>query len=260
MTEQSLPNIETLLIEKSGAIARVILNRPAKRNSLDRELIAGLTRAFHALAEDDSVSVIILSGAGGHFCSGLYLNYLQEINKFGHEENLKDSERFLNLLLAIYRCRKPVIAQVAGYALAGGCGIASACDLVIAADTATFGYTEVRFGFVPALVSAFLIKRVGESHAKDLLLTARFVDATEAQTMGLVNKVVAADMLETTTNEYAALLEKNTASSLAHTKDMFEKIGDLPLQSALNYARDLNAEVRQTEDFKKGLAGILKRL
>lgn len=260
MSQSTLPDIDTLLIEQSGAIARVTLNRPAKRNSLDQELIAGITQAFTALGEDNSVSVIVLTGAGEHFCSGLYLNYLQDISAFGHAENLKDSENFLNLLLSIYRCPKPVIARVEGYALAGGCGIASACDLVIAADSATFGYTEVRFGFVPALVSAFLIKRVGESHAKDLLLTARFINATEAQSIGLVNKVVKPTELDSAVGAYAEMLENNTASSLARTKSMFEKIGNLSLKDALEYARDLNAETRQTEDFKKGLAGILKRL
>jgi methylglutaconyl-CoA hydratase len=260
MSRTNLPEIEALLIEKQGAIATVTLNRPAKRNSLDQELIAGVTLAFTALAVDDSVDVIILAGAGGHFCSGLYLNYLQDISEFGHAENLQDSENFLNLLLSIYRCPKPVIARVEGYALSGGCGIASACDIVIATDSATFGYTEVRFGFVPALVSAFLIKRVGESHAKDLLLTARFINATEAQEMGLVNKVVKPAELDNIVGDYAEMLEKNTSSSLARTKNMFEKIGNLSLKEALEYARDLNAETRQTEDFKKGLAGILKRL
>lgn len=260
MTPTELPDIETLLIDKRDNVAHVTLNRPDKRNSLDQQLIAGLTQAFEALSADNSVRAVVLSGAGGHFCSGLYLNYLQEISKFGHAENLKDSEAFLRLLLSIYRCSKPVVAKVQGYALAGGCGIASACDLIVCDTTATFGYTEVRFGFVPALVSAFLLKRVGESHAKDLLLTARFIKADEALRMGLVNRVAPAGELDTTIAETLEPLLKNKPGSLARTKAMFEKLGDVTLEEALAYARDLNAETRQTDEFKKGLAGILERL
>ncbi len=259
MLANTVPKMNTLLVEKDGSTALVTLNRPAKRNSLDQQLIGGLTQAFEALGADESVRVIVLSGVGGHFCSGLYLNYLEEINQFGTLENLKDSQHFLNLLLSIYRCPKPVIAKVQCYALAGGCGIASACDLIIADESAVFGYTEARFGFIPALVAAFLLRRVGESHAKDMLLTARFVDAAEAKSMGFLNKLVKADALNQTIDEYVATLAKNSASSLALTKGMFEHLGSMSLGASLNYARDLNALTRTTDDFKAGLAKFLSK-
>lgn len=260
MNAPKLPAIDTLLIERdetNESVRRLTINRPAKRNSLDQQLIAALTETFEALDQDDSTRVIVLTGAGDHFCSGLFLDYLEKISKFGVLQNLKDSEAFLNLLLSIYRCRKPVIARVQGYALAGGCGIASACDLVIADDSAVFGYTETRFGFVPALVATFLIRRIGEGRARDLLLTARFIKAQEALQMGLANKVVKPSELEATVSEYAETLTKNSASSLALTKGMFEHLGSMSLQSSLDYARNLNALTRQTEDFKEGLAKFL---
>ena len=251
---------DTLLIEHKSQVATVTLNRPAKRNSLDPELMSGIIRAFSALSEDERVRVIILTWAGGHFCSGLYLNYLNDISEFGVKENLRDSENFKNVLMSIFRCPRPVIAKVRGYALAGGCGIASACDLIIADTSATFGYTEVKFGFVPALVSPLLVRRVGESRARDLLLTARFVDAHEAKEMGLVNHVTQPDQLDDKVAEFADLLCKNTPSSLRSTKEMFEQISDLPLEAALDFAKELNAATRQTPEFKKGLAEILKKL
>ncbi len=255
------PNItETLLVTRDKLTATVTLNRPAKRNSLDPELMGGIVRAFSELSEDKTVRAIILTGAGGHFCSGLYLNYLKDISEFGVSENLRDSERFKNVLLTIFRCPKPVIAKVQGYALAGGCGIASACDLIIADTSAKFGYTEVKFGFVPAVVSPLLVRRVGESHARDLLLTARFVDAHEAKDMGLVNHVTEPDQLDSKIAEFADMLCKNTPSSLQSTKEMFEQISDLPLAAALDFAKGLNAATRQTQEFKKGLAEILKKL
>ncbi len=259
MLASTVPKLDTLLVEKDGSTALVTLNRPAKRNSLDQSLIGGLTQAFEALGADESVRVIVLSGVGEHFCSGLYLNYLEEISQFGTLENLKDSQHFLDLLLSIYRCPKPVIAKVQGYALAGGCGIASACDLIVADESAVFGYTETRFGFIPALVAAFLVRRVGEAHARDLLLTARFVKGAEAQTMGLINKVVASTNLSDAVNEYVEMLSKNSASSLSLTKGMFEHLDSMSLEASLSYARDLNALTRTTEDFKAGLAGFLKK-
>lgn len=252
--------IETLLVKRDRQIATVTLNRPAKRNSLDPELMGGLARAFSELGADESVRVVVLTGAGGHFCSGLYLDYLKDISEFGVRENRRDSENFKNVLMSIFRCPKPVIARVKGYALAGGCGIASACDLIIADSSARFGYTEVKFGFVPALVSPLLVRRVGESRARDLLLTARLIDAYEAREMGLVNHVTEPDQLDNKVAEFAEMLCKNTPNSLRSTKEMIEQISDLPLEAALDFAKNLNAATRQTPDFKKGLAGILKKL
>ncbi len=155
-----------IIIEEQNQTKKVILNRPEKRNSLDEEMITELTDIFNKLSEDNETKTIVLSGAGGNFCSGLFLDYLQKISEYDILQNKADSQKFKNLLLSIYNCRKPVIAMVDGYALAGGCGIASACDLIVASDNSQFGYTEVKIGFIPAIVMVFLLKRVTQSSRK----------------------------------------------------------------------------------------------
>jgi methylglutaconyl-CoA hydratase len=166
---------KNILYKEENGIAEVTLNRPEKMNSLDEALISELTQLFNDLSSNDNIRVVILTGAGGNFCSGLYLDYLRKISEFDLEQNREDSRKFRDLLLAVQNCSKPVIARVSGYALAGGCGLASACDIIIADDTSKFGYTEVKIGFIPAIVLMFLLKRVSETHAKELLLTARFI-------------------------------------------------------------------------------------
>jgi methylglutaconyl-CoA hydratase len=161
--------------------------------------------------------------------------------------------------LSIYNCSKPVIAKVSGYALAGGCGLASACDIIIADDSAKFGYTEVKIGFIPAIVMMFLLKRVSETHAKDLLLTARFISSDEAFRMGLVNYSVKKEELDNKVKEVCEMLTKNFSSSIALTKEMFCNISNMSLEKALDYACEMNAKTRMTEDCKKGIAKFLER-
>ena len=138
-----------ILVEQHGLTRRITLNRPEKRNSLDEEMISELTSAMIAASEDKDTGSVLITGAGGNFCSGLFLDYLQKISEYDILENRTDSSKFKNLLLSIYNCRKPVIAMIDGYALAGGCGIASACDFIIASDKSQLGYTEVKIGFIP---------------------------------------------------------------------------------------------------------------
>ena len=147
-----------ILYEDKGLTKKLVLNRPDKRNSLDDEMINELTTAVNFLSEDDKTKTIVISGAGGNFCSGLFLDYLNKIQDFDVLQNKKDSSAYKNLLLSIYGCNKPTIAMVDGYALAGGCGIASACDLIVASDKSQFGYTEVRIGFIPAIVMIFSVE------------------------------------------------------------------------------------------------------
>ena len=255
--ETTLP--DTLRVSIESGVAAVLLYRPDKRNSLDEALIGGMTSLFGELSHRNDVRVVTIEGAGGHFCSGLYLNYLEKISSYGVTENLADSSRFRDMMLAIYRCPKPVIAKVRGYALAGGCGIASACDLIVADTTAQFGYTEVRFGFIPAIVAPFLIRRVGEAVARDLLLTARIISADEARELNFANRVVSPEKLDATVTVVCEQLLKNSASSLALTKELFANIDNTTLENAVDFARHVNAYTRMTDDFKKGLKGFLEK-
>lgn len=248
-----------IIVEDLGLTKKIILNRPDKRNSLDEEMISEITNVFNELSDDKNTKTIILMGAGGNFCSGLFLNYLQKISEFDILQNKQDSQKFKNMLLAIYYCKKTVVAMVEGYALAGGCGIASVCDFIIASDKATFGYTEVKIGFIPAIVMIFLMKRVTETVAKDLLLTSRFINGTEAKDLGFSNYVVSSEELESFTMNHCEALNKLPMSSLALTKEMFKNVPSMSFESSLDYAVDLNAITRMTEECKTGVSSFLNK-
>jgi methylglutaconyl-CoA hydratase len=248
-----------IIVEDLGLTKKIILNRPDKRNSLDEEMILELTNVFNELSDDNKTKTIILMGAGGNFCSGLFLDYLQKISEFDILQNKQDSQKFKNMLLAIYYCKKTVVAMVEGYALAGGCGIASVCDFIIASDKATFGYTEVKIGFIPAIVMIFLMKRVTETVAKDLLLTSRFINGTEAKELGFSNYVVPSEELESFTMKHCEAINKLPMSSLALTKEMFKNVPSMSFESSLDYAVDLNAITRMTEECKNGVNSFLNK-
>jgi methylglutaconyl-CoA hydratase len=251
--------LKNILYKVEDSVAEIVLNRPEKMNSLDEELIHDLTGMMRDFSVNDEVKVVVITGAGGNFCSGLYLDYLQKISEYDILQNKDDSRRFKDMLISIYNCSKPVVAKVGGYCLAGGCGIASACDIIVADETARFGYTEVKIGFIPAIVMMFLLKRVSETHAKDLLLTARTIEHNEALQMGLINYAVTSSQLEGKVIEIAETLKKNSTSSLKLTKEMFTNISGMDFEKALEYASDLNAITRMTPDCKTGVSKFLNK-
>jgi methylglutaconyl-CoA hydratase len=253
-------NYKRIIIEEVGLTKKIVLNRPEKRNSLDEFMIGELKDAFEKISNDVETRSIILTGAGNHFCSGLFLDYVLKISKFDILQNKEDSKSFKDLLLLIYNCRKPVIAMVDGYALAGGCGMASACDLIVATDTAKFGYTEVKIGFIPAIVMIFLLKRISETHAKDLLLTSRFMESDEALRIGFINYLVKQNEIESFTYKLCEDINKLPMSSMSLTKEMFKNVPSMSFESALEYAVDLNAATRMTEECKSGIADFLNKV
>lgn len=251
--------LKNILYKVEGGIAEIVLNRPEKMNSLDEELIHDLSDIMRDFSVNEEVKVVVITGAEGNFCSGLYLDYLQKISEYDILQNKDDSRKFKNMLMNIYSCSKPVIAKVKGYCLAGGCGIASACDIIIADETARFGYTEVKIGFIPAIVMLFLLKRVSESHAKDLLLTARMINADDAFRMGFINQYLHSGELDAKVNDVCQMLMKNSGTSLKLTKEMFTNISGMDFDKALEYACDLNAVTRMTPDCKNGVAKFLNK-
>ena len=248
-----------ILIEESENTKKIILNRPEKRNSLDEEMISELTEVFRIISDDETTRSVILTGSGGNFCSGLFLDYLQKISEFDILQNKADSKKFKNMLMAIYSCRKPVIAMVDGYALAGGCGIASACDFIVTTDKAQFGYTEVKIGFIPAIVMIFLMKRVSETQAKDLLLTSRFITGEEAVKIGFANYCTSQEGLEEFTMNLCGDLNKLPMSSMLLTKEMFKNISSMGFESSLEYAVNMNAITRMTEECRHGVMNFLSQ-
>ncbi len=224
-------------------------------------MVSELSSAFQTAQRDDNVKVIILKAEGESFSSGADLAYLQRVSKFDFDQNQKDSSNLMKLFLQIYSQRKPVIALVQGNALAGGCGLATVCDIIVAArETARFGYTEARIGFIPAIVMAFLIRRVGEGRARELALRANFLTADEAAAAGLVNIVVPTIQLEEAGNKLANELIVNcSGSSMGLVKELIARIGGMTMNDALDYAANLNALARMTDDCKKGIESFLKK-
>src|SRR3984885_12360227 len=199
----------TLLLECRDAIATITLNRPEKRNAVTTAMIADLQTALDAIEKNHTTRVVILTGAGKAFCAGMDLEMLSAIAKQSPTENQEDSRRIAKMLRRIWSFPRPMIAAVNGAAYAGGCGIATLCDFTLASTEAKFGYTEVRIGFVPAIVSIFLLRQVGEKQARDLLLTGRIVSAEEGLRLGLASEVVRPENLQERARGLAASLLEN---------------------------------------------------
>src|ERR1700737_1993135 len=208
---------ETLQLEFPGELAILTLNRPEKRNAISPQMLSELQSAFDAI-EKSHARVGILTGIGKAFSAGMDLEMLSAIARQSPQENMDDSRRVAKLFRRIWSFPKPMIAAVNGAALAGGCGIATLCDFTLAVPEAKFGYTEVKIGFLPAIVSVFLIRQIGEKRARDLLLTGRVVEPGEAKEMGLVTEIVAADKLLERAHQLAEVLIAASPSSLTRAK------------------------------------------
>ena len=249
---------ETLLLESSEHVATITLNRPDKRNSINTQMIADLQSALDAI-EKTPARVVILTGAGKAFCAGMDLALLQAIASQSPSENQEDSRRIAKMFRRIWSFSKPMIAAVNGHALAGGCGIATLCDFTIAVPEAKFGYTEVKIGFLPAIVSVFLTRQIGEKRARDLLLTGRLVDGSEAKELGLVNEIVPAERLMARVNELAEVLIAASPSSVTRAKRLLVSAAAASLDADLERAVLENARMRCTPDFKEGIASFLEK-
>lgn len=246
--------------EVEDRVGSITLNRPEKRNALSHELVSELKEAFTTAANDDRVKVIVLKANGEAFCAGADLTYLQQLQHFSYEENLKDSLHLKELFLQIYTHPKVVIAQVQGHALAGGCGLATVCDFVFAIPESKFGYTEVKIGFIPAIVMVFLIRKIGEGRAKELLLSGELFSADQVQQMGLINKVISSASIEQEVTLFSKrLVETNSAESMKLTKKMISEVQSKTLDDALKYAAEMNAKARGTEDCKRGIGAFLNK-
>ncbi|HWC16964.1 MAG TPA: enoyl-CoA hydratase-related protein [Terriglobales bacterium] len=250
--------MRTITVEESNAVALLTLNRPDKRNAISYELIADLQNALDQV-QRSSAQVLIMTGAGKAFCSGMDLEDLKSLIGRTHEQNIEDSRTMARLFRSIYDFPKPTIAAVNGAAIAGGTGIATICDFTLAVPEAKFGYTEVRIGFVPAIVSNFLVRQVGEKRARDLLLTGRIFSAEEALQIGLINEVVAPDRLLERAHDLARALMENSASSLRATKELLSQTVNEELDRRLETAIGENARIRQTHDFREGITAFLEK-
>lgn len=252
--------MEHVLYEVEERICILTLNRPEKKNALNAAMVAELKTTFSRAEADDKVKVIVLRANGDVFCSGADLESLQQLQKNSFEDNLKDSNNLKELFLLIYRLRKVVIAQVQGHALAGGCGLATVCDFVFAVPEAKMGYTEVRIGFIPAIVMVFLLRKVGEQKGKQLLLSGMLVNGEDLLQIGLVNKLVTRDNLPHEVIEFAQqLINNNSSQSMETTKQMISEVQSMSLLEGLDYAASMNTKARESDDCKKGIAAFLNK-
>lgn len=248
----------TINIRHDGGVETITLNRPEKRNALNSQLIVELTQALDAAAESKS-GVVILTGSGSAFCAGLDLEHLQSMTAKTPEEHRKDSEGIATVLRTLYDFPKPTIAAVNGAAIAGGMGLATVCDFTLAVPEAKFGYTEVRIGFIPAIVASFLLRQVGEKRTRDLLLSGRILKAPEAMEMGLVTRIVAEQDLMAEAERLAQTLLRNSPESMAAVKRLLSAHARERLDREIAEAIEWNARQRSTEDFKEGVTAFLEK-
>lgn len=247
-----------LLRDRRGPVLTLTLNRPDKRNALSADLVAALKDALAEAADDDGVRVVVLTGAGKAFSAGADLAALESLQTASAEANLADSRHLADLFSAIYRHPKPVVAKVNGHAIAGGCGLAAVCDVALVADHARLGFTEVRIGFVPAIVSVFVLRKLGEAAARDLMLRGHLISADEAARIGLVTRAVPAADLDAATGDLAHEIATSTsATAVALTKRLLADVPGMGLGEALGHAVQLNALARSTADCKAGIASFL---
>ena len=253
-----MANYNTLQLAHADLVATITLNRPEKRNAISFELVDDLMRALSEVERSPSL-VLIITGAGKAFCAGLDLDELKSLLGKTHEENVKDSARMAQVFRRIYDFPRPTIAAVNGAAIAGGTGIATMCDFTLAVPEAKFGYTEVRIGFVPAIVSSILVWQVGHKIARDLLMTGRLFDSAEAHRYGLVNGIVPPDKLMDRARELASQLIQASPSSVQLTKKLINSFISDALDRQIAQAVEDNARIRTTNDFREGISSFLEK-
>jgi len=250
---------QPVLYSVEGHVARITLNRPDKRNALNDAVITGIKGLLLDADHDERVRVVVISGAGKDFCSGADLTALQKIADASVAENQDDARSLMELFLMLRGLAIPVVAAVQGRALAGGCGLATACDLVLASSSARFGYPEVRIGFVPAMVMAILRRNVSEKNAFGLITRGEQISAAEAKRIGLVNEVFSEDSFAGDVEEYLNGFNETSRSAVTLTKKLLYEIDALDFNAALDAGVDVNVIARMTEDCKQGIAKFLKK-
>ncbi len=248
-------------VEKSieNRIATISLNRPDKRNALNSQVVSELKEVFSE-CDCPEVKAIILKGNGDAFCAGADLSYLKSLQSNSYEENLADSNHLKELFDMIYHHPKVIIALVTGHAIAGGAGLATVCDFVYSVPEAKFGYTEVNIGFVPAIVSVFLIRKIGEAKSRELLLTGKLIDAKQALDLGLINNIFPSEnIIEEVYSFTSKLISRTSGDSIALTKKLISEVQSLNIKDGFNRAAEINAKARATVDCQKGITAFLTK-
>jgi methylglutaconyl-CoA hydratase len=253
------PELRTILAAKEGRVLRVVMNRPQVHNAFNAEMIHELGTAFDMAAKDPEVRIAVLTGAGESFCAGADLNWMREIVRYSYEENLRESRELAELMHSIYTLPKPTIARINGAVIGGGTGLFSACDIVIASERARFGLSEVKIGLVPAAIGPYVIRRIGESAARELFLTGERFDARRAQEIGLVNTVVAHEELDKKVGELSDLLLSSGPEAIVKCKELLRRVPGMGLEEAKTYTAEMIAALRVSPEGQEGMAAFLEK-
>lgn len=246
-------------VGRVGGVGRLTLARAEKKNALDRRMAEEIVQGLDQLAADPETRVVVIDGEGDDFCAGADLEALEALIDAPHDAQLDDARALGRVFTTIRKLPVPVIAAVRGRALAGGAGLATACDMVLAHPQAQFAYPEVRIGFVPAMVMTMLCRAVGVPRAFDLAITGRMVSATEAAAIGLVTRVLPADGFADAVDEVCQTIAKSPPDAVRRTKKLLYELDDMPFDSALGHGAHANAEARTTEEFRRGVRQFLER-
>lgn len=253
-----MSHYESLHTHIEDGVLTITLDRPERRNALNPAMISELTQALEA-ADQSHAGAIILTGGGPAFCAGLDLDHLESLHTKTIEEHRADSANIARMLLTLHDMSKPTIAAVNGAAIAGGMGLATICDFTLSVPEAKFGYTEVKIGFIPAIVSAFLLRQIGDKRTRDLLLTGRLIKAEEARDLGLVTRIVSEQELIAEARNLAQSLLRNSPAAMQATKHLLNSYAKRDLDAEMEAAISANAEARATEDFKEGVRAFLEK-
>lgn len=252
--------MKTIESSISNRVGTIVLNRPEKRNAISDEMVGELKSVLEDWKSNPGVKVVIIKAKGKAFCAGADLAYLQKLQNLSFRENLEDSLSLMRLYREIYTYPKIVIAAVQGAAIAGGCGLASVCDLIYASPNAKFGYSEVKIGFIPAIVSWFLLKKLSQSHSRALMLTGKVLGAVEAKSIGMIHEICEEEpVYEFAIKQAEDLVVNTSAKAVEETKKLLNELEDLDMEEALINAATANASMREEKDCKEGIRAFLNK-
>lgn len=250
---------QTITLEIKDRVARVTLNRPDVRNAFNGVMLSDLLEVFRGMKAREDVRVVVFTGSGTSFCAGADLNWMREVKEYTYEENLKESLVLADCLYAIYSCPRPTIARVNGPAIGGGTGMVAVCDIAVASSDARFSFSEVKIGVVPACISPYVVRKMGEGTCREFFLSGERLTAEKALAAGLVNQVVSSDFLDKAVEERVNQLLSSGPEALKVCKDLLEKVTTLSFSEARTYTAEVIARLRQSPEAQEGMAAFLEK-
>ena len=250
---------ETIEIQKENNVATIFLNRPDVHNAMNEKLMKELTTCFHELGKDDSIRTIILTGKGKSFCAGADLNWMKSMAKYSKEENINDSRLLLNLYEAIYKCPKPVIGRVNGHAFGGGIGLFAVCDIIIAVPDCKFAFSEVKLGIIPAVISTYIVRKIGLSNMRRLFLTGERFNSEYAKEIGLIDYVITPEELDEKIKNYTELLQSSGPIAIVEVKKLIDSCENMDREKYKEHTVEKISELRVSKEGQEGINAFLEK-